>query len=152
MIKTPSHFVGPKLWYEDVAAGQEVPPLRKVVSTRQLVMYAGASGDFVPIHYDKDGAAAAGHPKVIVQGALKSAFIAQMITDWTGDTGRLLELAVSYRGIDYPDDPLTCRATVTATRRQGAQGIIELEVRLENGRGEVTMPGKAVVALPVRSS
>lgn len=151
MIKTPSHFAGPKLWYEDVAAGEELPPLRKVVSTRQLVMYAGASGDFVPIHYDKDLAIAAGHSRVIVHGALKSAFIAQMVTDWAGETGRLLELAVQYRGIDYSGDTLTCRAKVTSTRRQGAQGIIELEVRLENSKGEVTTPGKAVVALPARS-
>ena len=152
MIKTPSHFVNPQLLFEDVAAGQELGPLRKTVTTRQLVMYAGASGDFVPIHYDKDKAAEAGHPKVIVQGALKSAFIAEMVTGWAGETGRLLELSVQYRGVDYGDDALTCRGRVTAVRRQGAQGHVDIEVWVENGQGQVTTPGKATVALPVRLS
>jgi acyl dehydratase len=150
MIKTPQHFSVPRLCFEDVAVGQQLPPVKKTVSTRQLVMYAGASGDFVPIHYDKDKAAAAGHPKVVVHGALKSAFLAQVITDWMGETGRLLELSIQYRGVDYPDDPLTCRGRVTAVRRQGAQGHVELEVWAENGQGQVTTPGKALVALPIR--
>ncbi len=150
MIQTPSHFNGPPLCYEDVAVGQELPPLTKVVTTRQLVMYAGASGDFVPIHYDKDKAIEAGHPKVIVHGALKSAFIAQLVNDWAGDTGRLVELAIQYRGVDYPDDPLTCKGRVTGMRREAALGLVDIEVWLENGRGEKTTQGKATVALPVR--
>ena len=113
-------------------------------------MYAGASGDFVPIHYDKDKAIAAGHHKVIVHGALKSAFIAQMIALWIGDSGRLTELSVSYRAIDYADDPLTCRARVTSKRLEGATGYVEIEVSLENSKGHVTTTGRARVALPVR--
>jgi acyl dehydratase len=104
--------------FDDVTVGDSLPPLTVTVTTRQLVMYAGASGDFVPIHYDKDKAAEAGHPKVIVHGALKSALIARMLTDWAGDPAALVELDVSYRGIDYADDPLTCRAKVTAKRDQ----------------------------------
>ncbi len=152
MFITPSHFTSPKLWSDDVAIGEEIPPLKKTVTTRQLVEYAGASGDFVPIHYDKDKAVAAGHRKVIVHGALKSAFIAQMLTDWIGDTGRLVELSVQYRAIDYPDDILTCRGKVTGVRRQGAQGYLDLDVSLENSQGQVTTPGKAVVVLPVRAA
>ncbi len=151
MIKTPSHFVRPQLWFEDVSVGQELGPLRKTVTTRQLVMYAGASGDFVPIHYDKDKAAEAGHQKVIIHGALKSAFVAELVTGWAGETGRLLELSVQYRGVDYVDDTLTCRGRVTAVGRQGAQGRVDLEVWVENGHGMVSTPGKATVALPVRA-
>ena len=145
------HFRPSALWFEDVSEGDRLPPLTRTVDTRQLAMYAGASGDFVPIHYDKDVAAGAGHPKVIVHGALKSAFIAQMIGEWMGDTGRLVELAVQYRGIDYPGEPLTCRGRVTGTRLENGAGYVDLEVSLENGRGEVTTPGTAVVALPVKA-
>jgi acyl dehydratase len=141
-----------KLRFDGVTVGQELPPLTKTVTTRQLVMYAGASGDFVPIHYDKDRAAAAGHPKVIVHGALKSTFIAQMVTDWIGDAGRLAEFSVQYRAIDYPDEPLTCRGRVTGKRHEGTTGYIDLEAWLENSKGEITTPGRAVVALPVRPS
>lgn len=136
------------LLFEDVRAGDEIPRLQKQPTTRQLVMYAGASDDYVTIHYDKDAALAAGHRSVIVHGALKSAFIAQMLTDWIGPTGRIVELEVSYRGIDYPGDTLTCRGRVTATKQDGASNRVECEVWLESGAGQVTTPGKATVALP----
>lgn len=135
-------------YFEDVQVGDEVPPLQKRPDTRQLVMYAGASDDYVQIHYDKDLAAAAGHPSVIVHGALKSAFIAQMLTDWIGAAGRLVALEVSYRGIDYPGDTLTCRGRVTAKRRDGERNLVECEVWLENRAGQVTTPGKATVTIP----
>ena len=54
----------PTLWFEDVVAGDELPELVKHPDTRQLVMYAGAAQDFVPIHYDLNVAQAAGHPTV----------------------------------------------------------------------------------------
>jgi acyl dehydratase len=136
--------------FEDVEVGGEIPQLQKHPDTRQLVMYAGASDDYVQIHYDKDIAAAAGHRTVIVHGALKSAFIAQMLTDWIGAAGRLVALEVTYRGIDYPGDTLTCRGRVTAKRQEGDRNLVDCEVWLENGAGQVTTPGKATVAVPSR--
>lgn len=142
----------PKLWYDEVSVGDELPVIVKEPDTRQLVMYAGASGDFVAIHYDKDVAQAAGHDKVIIHGALKSAWLAELVTKWIGHSGRLLKLSVQYRGIDYPGDKLTCRARVTACRLEGGVGIVVLEIGLENGEGQVTTPGTAVVALPVKAT
>ncbi|MBI2966170.1 MAG: dehydratase [Chloroflexi bacterium] len=136
--------------FDDVEVGEAVPPLQKRPDTRQLVMYAGASDDYVQIHYDKDVATAAGHRSVIVHGALKSAFIAQMLTDWIGAAGRLVAMEVSYRGIDYPGDTLTCRGRVTAKRRDGDRNLVDCEVWIENGAGQVTTPGKATVAVPAR--
>lgn len=136
------------LCYEDVAAGDEIPPLEKRPTTQQLVMYAGASDDYTPIHYDKDLAARAGHKKVIVHGALKSAFLAQLLTDWIGPHGRITELSVSYRGIDYAGDTLTCRGKVTGKRVEDGENLVECEIWLENGEGQVTTPGLATVALP----
>lgn len=140
------------LCYEDVEVGASIPALEKRPTTQQLVMYAGASDDYVPIHYDKDIAAAAGHKTVIVHGALKSAFLAQMLTDWIGHTGSITEFSVSYRAIDYPDDTLTCKGRVTGKRTVNGRRFVDCEVWLENGEGQVTTPGAAVVALPSRAS
>ncbi len=137
------------LWFEDVSEGDELPPLEINPDTRQLVMYAGASGDFQPIHYDKDVAQKAGHDAVIIHGALKSAWLAQLVTDWLGDSGWMRESAVQYRGIDYLDKK-TCRGRVTGTRIDGDAGLIELELGLEDESGTVTTPGTAVVELPRR--
>ena len=63
----PQHSQNTARCYEDVTVGEELPPLTVEPDTRQLVMYAGAAGDFVPIHYDKDVAQRAGHDRVIIQ-------------------------------------------------------------------------------------
>jgi len=141
----------PTLWFEDVAVGDDLPDLAKEPDTRQLAMYAGASQDFVPIHYDQNVAKAAGHPTVIVHGALKSAWLAEFVTNWAGSAGRLLELDVSYRAIDFPGAISTCVGKVTGAKVEGGVGIVELEIGLRNSEGLVTTPGRALVALPVKA-
>jgi acyl dehydratase len=137
-------------FWEDVAEGQELPPLEKHPTTQQLVKYAGASGDFYQIHYDKDFAIGTGLDGVIIHGALKNAFLGQLVTDWIGEDGRLTKLTVQYRGMDVPGDSLTCRGRVT--RKYAADGAhyADCEIWLENGDGEKTTPGSATVALPSR--
>ena len=140
------------LYFEDVSTGDEIPVLKKNASTQQLVMYAGASDDYYQIHYDKDLAAAAGHRSVIIHGALKSAWLAQLVTDWMGLAGRLTAFNVAYRAIDYPNDDLTCKGTVTGKRTEDGQNLVDCDIWLENGEGETTTPGSATVALPSRES
>jgi acyl dehydratase len=113
-------------------------------------MYAGAAGDFVPIHYDKDVAQRAGHDRVIIHGALKSAWLARLVTDWSGESGWMREFSVQYRGVDYPGEKKTCRGKVTGKRVEGGAGLVELELALEDASGTVTTPGRAVVELPRR--
>jgi acyl dehydratase len=135
-------------YLDDVDAGYELPPLIKQPTTQQLVQYAGASGDFYEIHYDKDYALAQDLPGVILHGALKSAFLAQLVTDWMGAEGVLRSIAVRYRDMDVPGDTLTCKGTVV--ERDDAAGTVRCELSLENGEGKPTTTGEAVVALPRR--
>lgn len=137
------------LWFEDISEGDDLPTLEVNPDTRQLVMYAGASGDFQPIHYDKDVAQRAGHDAVIVHGALKSAWLAKVVTDWIGDSGWMREFSVQYRGIDYLDRK-TCRGRVIGKRVEDGAGLVEIELSLEDESGAVTTPGTAVVELPRR--
>ncbi len=138
------------LCWEDVQEGQQLPPLQKNVSTQQLVKYAGASLDFYQIHYDKDWAIKDGLQGVIVHGALKNAFLAQLVTDWIGPEGTLRKLSVQYRGMDLPNDPLTCKGTVRRKFVEGGKHFVECDIWLENGKGEKTTPGTALVGLPAK--
>ncbi|NQW19186.1 MAG: dehydratase [Chloroflexi bacterium] len=140
------------LMFEDVAIGDELPEIVKKPDTRQLVMYAGASQDFVAIHYDQNVAQEAGHPKVIIHGALKSAWLGQLVTTWMGVNGRLLELDVSYRAIDFPGETLTCIGKVIDTRIEDGVGLVELEIGLNNSEGASSTPGRALVSLPTRAA
>jgi acyl dehydratase len=139
-----------KLYWEDVAEGQELPSLVKQPSNRQLVKYAGASGDFYEVHYDKDFAVDIGLPGLIVHGALKNAYLAQVVTDWMGPEGVLKKLSVKYRGTDVPNDALTCSGRVTKTYVEGGLHQVDCALTLKNGAGEQTTTGSATVVLPSR--
>jgi acyl dehydratase len=127
----------------NVRVGQEIPELVKHPTTRQLVQYAGAQGDFYEIHYDQAYAKSVGLPGVILHGLLKAAFLGQLVTDWLGDGGTLEAFEVSYRGIDVPGHPYRCRGKVT--RVEGKQA--ELEVWGEDESGKRTTVGTATVRL-----
>lgn len=137
---------------EDVTVGDELPPLLERPTTRCLVMYAGASGDFYEIHYDQSFARGHGLPGVVVHGALKSAYLGRLVCNWMGAGGTLLELTVRYREMDVVGDTLTCRGVVTERSvRRGAQ-VARLELWIENGADIRTTTGAALVALPSRPS
>ena len=138
-------------YYEDIEVGEEITPLVKQPTTRQLVMWAGASGDYNPIHYDKDHARSRGLDGVIVHGQLVYCFLGQLMTDWVGEGGSLLKLTCSYRGMNFPGEEITCRGKVTRKYVENGQQHVECSVWVDNTRGEKTVSGRAVVVMPSRS-
>ena len=137
-----------QLHYDDVAEDDALPALEKTPTTRQLVMYAGASGDYYEIHYDQDYARSLGLPGVIVHGALKSAFLAQLVTDWIGERGVLKRLSVQYRGMDMVGQPMLCAGTVASKRVENGEHLVECDLWSENPSGDKTTRGTALVSLP----
>jgi acyl dehydratase len=129
----------------DIEVDLEIPYLVKQPTTQQLVMWAGASGDYNPIHYDKDFALSRGLSGVVVHGQLVTAFLGQMLLDWLGESGVIKKISVSYKGMNYPGDTLTCRATVAKKAADDRQ--VTLDIWVENQRGERTVVGTAVVIL-----
>jgi len=140
-----------QVYWDDVQEGMEIPPLEKNATTQQLVRWAGASGDFYQIHYDKDFALGNDLPGCIVHGALKSAWLGQLLGDWIGEKGAVKSFGCSYRGMDIPDDPLTCKGIVTKKYVEGDEHLVACDIWLENSKGEKTTPGTGVVALPTNS-
>ncbi len=137
-----------QLYWEDVKEGTEITPLAKNASTQQLVRWAGASGDFYQIHYDKDFALGNDLPGLIIHGAMKSAWLGQLLGDWVGEEGLVKSYGCSYRGMDVPGDALICKGTVTKTYVEGGENLAACEIWLENSKGDKTTPGTGVVALP----
>ncbi len=115
------------------------------LSRTQIVMYAGASGDFNPIHHDEVFATkAAGYPSVFAHGMLTMGMTARVLTDWLGD-GVLTEYGVRFVKQVWPGDTLTAKGTVTAV---AADGAVELEVVTTNQAGERVVTGRAKALLP----
>ena len=117
-----------QVYFIDVEAGTDVPALKKNPSTRQLVKWAGASGDFNEIHYDKDWAISTGLPGIIIHGRLKAAFLGQLMTDWVGSEGQVKKFSCSYKAMDAPGPPLTCKGKVTKKYEKDGQCLVECDI------------------------
>ena len=139
-----------QVYFDDVQEGMELPTLRKDPTTQQLVMYAGASGDYYQIHYDLEFAKNNGLPNVILHGALKNAFLGHLVTDWIGEWGTLKKLSVQYRGMDVPGSPAYVKGVVKKKYVQDGENVVECEIWVENHEGDHTTPGYAVATLPSR--
>ena len=140
-----------QIYFDDVEEGSEVPTLRKDPTPQQLVKYAGASGDFYQIHYDVNFAKNNGLPDIILHGALKNAFLGQLMTDYVGHEGTLKKLSCQYRAMDIPGTPVFAKGTVVKKYIENSENVVECEIWLENEAGEKTTPGYAVVSLPNKS-
>ena len=150
-----------QLYWESVNEGMEITPLSKVATTQMLVKWAGASGDFNPLHYDTAFAASVGTGKPVVHGALKRQWLVQLLTDWIGAEGFVKKFSCQYRAMDYPRNMKTmidpqegetwqCKGKVTKKYLDGNDHLVDCDIKLENGKGEVTTSGKATVILPVK--
>ena len=140
-----------QLYYENVTEGMDLPVTEKTPITRTLVQWAGASGDYFELHYDKDFALANGLPGVIVHGWLVLSFLGQMITDWMGSGGTLVKLGGSYRGMNPVGEDIICNGKVTRKYIEDNKHYVRVEVWAENPQGERTVSGSAVVMLPSRA-
>ena len=141
-----------QIYWEDVSEGTELTPMVKDPTTRQLVQYAGASGDYYEIHYDKDFAQGTGLEDVILHGALKNAFLGHFVTQWMGSAGTLKRLGCQYRGMDSPGNPVTAKGAITKKYQENGDNLVDCDIWLENAEAQKTTPGTATVALPSRGS
>jgi acyl dehydratase len=140
-----------KVYFDDVKVGDELPPLVKgPIQQIQLTRYAGASGDFNPIHQDDEFARAAGMGGVFAHGMLSMGFVGQAVTDWSG-AGTVRKLGVRFAALVRLKDVVTCRGRVVGKSSKDDVHLVELEVWAENQRAEKVVTGRAMVALPSRA-
>ena len=111
-----------------------------------LVRYAGASGDFNPIHHDEGFAKAAGNPTVFGHGMLTAGFVARCITDFVG-VGNLRGYKVRFATRVWPGDTITCQGKVTKQYEADGERRIDGEVAAMNQKGEVCVSGSFTAAL-----
>jgi len=133
---------------EPVGNGLELPHLVVgPVLVRHLAMFATATAEFVDIHYDADYARSVGLPGPIIQGLYKTALMARLLKDWTGDSLRIRSLSVQHRAMDLAGNTLTVGGSIdtgAASARHGEDIICGVWVR--NQAGLVTSLGSARVA------
>ena len=113
------------------------------LSRTQIVQYAGASGDYNPLHSDEIFTTkVAKYPTVFAHGMLTMGMTGRMVTDFVGD-GRLTAYGVRFTRQVWPGDALTATATVDALREEDGQKLVDLSVTTVNQDGDVVVMGKA---------
>ncbi len=133
-----------KLAWDDVEVGAEAPPVAHTLGRTDLVKYAGASGDYNPMHTDEVAAQAAGLPSVFGHGMFSMGLLGRAITDWAG-AGNLTNYKVRFTKQTWPGETLTTSVVVTAKREEDGQRLIDVEVGLVNQDGEGKLAGSATV-------
>jgi acyl dehydratase len=113
----------------------------------QIVQYAGASGDYMPLHTDEVYAReVAGYPTVFAHGMLSMGATGRMLTNWVGD-GRLTEYSARFTRQVWSGDDLTATATVTAIDNIEGQHFVQLDVVTVNQNGQEVINGKATARI-----
>jgi acyl dehydratase len=138
-----------KLFFEDVNEGDEAPERSHELTRTDLVQYAGASGDFNPMHTDEVKAQAAGQPSVFGHGMFSAGFLASALTDYVG-VGNLRRYKVRFSRQTWPGETLVTRIAVTGKRKENGASLVDLECTLSNREGEVKVTGEATAQLPTR--
>ena len=119
----------------------------KNLSRTQIVQYAGASGDYNPLHSDEIFTTkVAGYPSVFAHGMLSMGMTGKMLTNYVGD-GRLTKYGVRFTSQVFPGDTLVAKATVTAIREENGEQIVDLDVSTTNEEGTEVIKGSASARL-----
>ena len=138
-----------KLFFDDVKEGDAAPDVSQELGRTDLVMYAGASGDFNPMHTDEVAAKDAGLPGVFGHGMFTMGLLGRALTDYVG-VGNLKLYKVRFTKQTWPGEKLTTKVTVAKKYEEHGEHRVDLECSVVNEAGEPKVTGTAVAALPTR--
>jgi acyl dehydratase len=140
-----------KISYDDVEVGTELPAQTFPVSRATLVRYAGASGDFNPIHWNEKFAKEVGLPDVIAHGMFTMASAIRVVTDWAGDPGAVTEYGVRFtRPVVVPNDEAGAVIEVgakVAAKLSEEDRTVRVDLVATSGGQKVLGMSRAVVRL-----
>jgi acyl dehydratase len=129
--------------FAELQVGDAAPPLVvENLSRTNFVKYAGASGDFNPMHHDDTIATQVGNPSVFGHGMLTAGLMARVVKDWLGPE-TLRKFSVRFAKQVWPGETLTFTAVVTGKRADAGDDVVDLELRAANAEGEEKLTGSA---------
>jgi acyl dehydratase len=134
-----------RIKFSDIEVGAELPVLRtKPIDHMTLVRYAGASGDFNPIHTDPAFAEKVGLGGTIAHGMFTMAQIGRMITDWVNPL-QIRQFGVKFKAMSRPGQTLICTGTVKKKKEEEGKKFITVAVQAADENGEVKAAGEVVI-------
>lgn len=137
--------MGQRISYDKVEVGFELPSLTVgPITHANLVRYAGASGDFNPIHNDKDFAIAAGLDGTIAHGMYVMAQLGRLLTNWV-DQRQIKFFGVKFKAMTKLGQTLTCKGVVKKKKEENGEKLLILSVEAVDQNGEVKAGGDVII-------
>jgi acyl dehydratase len=134
-----------KLYFENIRIGDELPAMAKAPLDRvQLARYAGATGDFNPVHVDEVAAKNLGMPSVVAPNTIGMGFLGQLVGDWARGA-QVRRIACRFSRMLWPGDTLVCKGRVADRHGQDGKYFLELDVWAENQKGELVIRGNVTL-------
>jgi acyl dehydratase len=134
--------------WNDIRVGDAVTPMRIDVTATVVVAGAIASRDYMPVHHDRDYANTQGAPDIFMNILTDNGYCSRFLTDWAGPEAMVRKVAIRLGVPSHPGSTLDFTGTVTGKSRQGGEGVVEIEFRATNDRGD-HLSGTAVIGLPL---
>ena len=132
--------------FEDLTVGDRMPELLHTPTKVQLVMYAGAEDDYMPVHFDHQYAVATGQPGVIAHGWLTYATLLRAVARWIPpEVASVVATSCRYVRPVFPEQPMRCTGTIIRLSSDGGVRRVELQLQAVDAVGEVTTTAKATL-------
>lgn len=132
----------------DVEPGAALPPFMTTVSRTDIVKYAGAGGDFNPLHHDDELAKSIGLPSVFAMGLLHGGYLTKVLTDWAGPAA-VKRYTIRFLSPAWPGDTLVCGGSV---REVSDDGVVCCDLFVDTDRGARLIEGEAELLLPAMTT
>ena len=136
------------LGFDEVAVGDELPRLEVPLTTTLIVAGAIASRDYQDVHHDLEMARQRGTPHIFMNILTTNGWVGRFVSDWAGPDALFKKVAIRLGAPNHPHDTMTLSGRVVAKRREGREGLVDVEVRGANSLGD-HVTGTVRVALPV---
>ena len=133
--------------WEDVREGEELAGFSLELTATRMVLQVSGTQDVYPVHHDRAFARSAGHADIFVNTAFIRGCLCRVLTDWMGAGGFLRSLRFQMRRPNLMGETIAVRGRV---KKKRPEGLVDLEVWIEDAGGGVTVPATASVALPAR--
>ncbi len=140
--------VAARVFFEQVEEGQEIPALvNQPITHTMLVKYAGASGDFNPLHTDPQVGLSMGIGGTIAHGMLIKGFLGHFISDYLGGPGGLRRFGVRFKSMTRHDEVITCSGRITRKFSEAGRNYIEASVQAADQTGDIKASGNFLAEL-----
>ncbi len=135
-----------KIEFDKVEVGQEISQITiGPITHADLVRYAGASGDFNPIHNDKDFAISQGLDGTIAHGMLVMAYVGRLCTNWA-DQKQFKYFGIKFKAMTKPGQTLTCKGKIKRKKEENGERLVTVDVEAVDQNGEIKAAGELIVS------